>query len=194
MAEAPISLLFVDDEPIVLRAIEMQLRRSPYEVLTAAGAGEALQILDRRGVDVLIADVEMPDLSGIELTQIAARDYPDMLRILLTGHASLDRALQAINAGEVVRFFTKPLDPAVLMEELDRLSTRIRDIRARHREEAQARQRHQLEAWIDAHFPGARQVNRGPAGEVLLDLVELVSQVDDGAMPQAARDLLRKDA
>lgn len=194
MEDAPISILFVDDEPTVLRAIELQLASSPYEILTAAGACEALQLLDLRPVDVLVADIEMPDIGGIELCQIAARDYPEMLRMLLTGHANMERTVQAINTGEVVRFFVKPLVPAVLLDELDRLSERIRAVRARHEHDTQARRRTQLDAWLDRNFPDAHVVTRSPQGEIMLDLVELLSEVDAGTLPPAARDLLRKDA
>jgi len=84
-------VLIVDDEPHVTEGLKRVLRKEPYEILTASSANQALSILDREAIDVVISDDKMPGMSGSELLSIVSLDYPDTIRIMLTGHASLDK-------------------------------------------------------------------------------------------------------
>src|SRR5438132_4103196 len=86
-----ISVLFVDDELSVLRSIRRVLQSAPLEVLVAWGPQEAMETLAARPIDVLVLDVDMPEMTGLELARIARRDHPNTLRMLLTGHATLDK-------------------------------------------------------------------------------------------------------
>src|SRR5438552_10334436 len=85
-----VSVLFVDDEPAMLRAIERTLREAPFEVLTAGSGAVALSILATRMVDVLVSDIDMPEMNGIELVRRVRRKHPATLRMLLTGAATTD--------------------------------------------------------------------------------------------------------
>ncbi|MBI2377895.1 MAG: response regulator [Deltaproteobacteria bacterium] len=105
--ETPVVLL-VDDESRVLDALRRSLMDEPFEILTASSADTALQLLASRHVDVVISDERMPGMSGSEFLTIVCRDYPDTVRIMLTGHASLDAAIRAINEGEIYRLLLKP--------------------------------------------------------------------------------------
>lgn len=102
------TILLVDDEPKVLSALKRLLQSEPYEVLTAANSEEAAIILSESPVDLIISDEEMPGMPGTEFLAKVARDYPDTVRIVLTGHPSLPAALRAINEGHIYQFFTKP--------------------------------------------------------------------------------------
>lgn len=101
-------ILLVDDEPQVTAALTRALRREAYDVLTANSAVEALRVLQTVRVDVIVSDEQMPGMVGSELLAIVRRDYPETARIILTGHASLEAAVRAINEGEIYRFLTKP--------------------------------------------------------------------------------------
>lgn len=101
-------VLIVDDEPAITKMFEDVLSPEPYTIMTAGSAEEALDILGRHQVDVIISDEKMPGMSGSELISVVQKKYPDTIRIILTGHPSVESAIRAINEGEVFRFFTKP--------------------------------------------------------------------------------------
>ena len=103
----PYKILIVDDEPPNLRALE-RLFREDYEVLTASSGGEALELLDRHDVALLITDQRMPEMTGIELLKKTVSLRPRMVRIILTGYTDVDALVEAINSGQVYRYVTKP--------------------------------------------------------------------------------------
>ncbi len=115
----PHRVLFVDDEPSVLAGLRRALHKEPYQVLCATSAAEALRLMAETPVDAVISDEQMPGMSGSELLAEVRRRYPETVRMMLTGNASLNTAIRAINEGAVYRFFTKPCN------ELD-LATTIR--------------------------------------------------------------------
>src|SRR5579883_2189304 len=190
MSAPAISILFVDDDPDVLRAIHRALQGSPYEVICANGAGDALAVLECRPIDVLVADVDMPEMTGLELAQIARRDHPQTLRMLLTGHATLDKAVRAINDGEVVRFFAKPFDADVFRETLDGLADRIRKLRGEIEAAGRNARRQDLYRWLDSRFPGTTFVERNTIGEVVIDVLGLIAAIDATDCAEV-KDLLR---
>ncbi|MBU0719280.1 MAG: response regulator [Planctomycetes bacterium] len=102
------AVLLIDDEPNVLDGLTRVLRKEPYEILTANSAEEAARLLENRRVDLIISDEEMPGMSGTEFLGRVAQEYPDTVRIVLTGNPTLPAALRAINEGKVYQFFTKP--------------------------------------------------------------------------------------
>jgi DNA-binding NarL/FixJ family response regulator len=110
-ATAGAAVLFVDDDPVILSAVRRCLRSEDYAVVTAESGAEALGILAERRIDVIVSDEQMPGISGGELLAMAAAKYPDVLRIILTGVASLDSALHAINACHVYGYLLKPFEP-----------------------------------------------------------------------------------
>lgn len=109
------TILFVDDEPNITAALKRSLRSQPYTLLSAASAAEALRILEQRSVDVVVSDEQMPGMAGSEfLAEVRVRN-PTTIRIILSGQASVEAALRAINEGEVYRFLVKPCNPADLI-------------------------------------------------------------------------------
>lgn len=101
-------ILLVDDEQPVLNALKRVFRKENYEILSTTAPKEALNILQEREVDVLISDQRMPEMSGVELLAQSRVFRPDTIRMMLTGNADLKSAEDAINKGEVWRFFLKP--------------------------------------------------------------------------------------
>lgn len=104
----PRAVLLVDDDQNLLYGLARALRHQPYLVYTAKSGEEAMWILKTRAVDVVVADEQMPGLSGTELLAWVAQCFPDVMRIVLTGHPSVETAIRAINEGTVFQFFTKP--------------------------------------------------------------------------------------
>ncbi|MBV8063166.1 MAG: response regulator [Nevskia sp.] len=100
-------VLFVDDEPRVLTTMRM-LFRAHYEVHFAEGGQQALELLKRQMVDVIVSDQRMPGMTGIELLRAARELNPHAMRILLTGYSDLNAIIGSINEGEIFRFVNKP--------------------------------------------------------------------------------------
>ena len=104
----PHTVLFVDDEPNILRAIQRVLRNEGITVLTAASAEEALNILAHTEAHAVVSDQDMPGTSGVELLAQVRDHYPAIVRMMLTGYTAMDVAVEAINRGEIFRLIMKP--------------------------------------------------------------------------------------
>jgi CheY-like chemotaxis protein len=166
----PLTVLFVDDEPAVLRMIRRTLLGRPFDVVTVSSGAEALEIMGSRRVDVLVTDLEMPGMSGIELMQIARRRFPGALRMVLTGAATPETTLDAINQCEVVRFFPKLFEPEVFAMAIRKLEGRIEQSRGDDELAAlEARREHLLRS-SEARFPGVMKVERDGVGRLVVDL------------------------
>ena len=112
-------ILFVDDELRILQAFERQLRKR-FSIRTAESAQEALKILEVDGpCAVIVSDMWMPGMDGIELLARVKNLYPDTVRIMLTGNADQETAIEAVNCGQIFRFLTKPIPPEALTNSLD---------------------------------------------------------------------------
>src|SRR5690242_13315710 len=102
-------VLFVDDEPDLLAAIVRNLRSEHFDVATAPGGAAALDMLRNQGpFAVLVSDLRMPEMDGVTLLQNARKLFPDTVRVLFTGQPDMERAIAAVNEGEIFRFMTKP--------------------------------------------------------------------------------------
>lgn len=108
-------VLLVDDEERILRSLGLLLRMQ-YQVFATSDGYEALDILKREKIHVLISDQRMPIMSGSELLRQAKDVAPDTIRILLTGYADADAALDSVNEGEIFRYITKPWGPKELRD------------------------------------------------------------------------------
>ena len=102
------TVLFVDDEINILKALQRLLRNESLNVLTASRASEALEILDKAPVEVVVSDQRMPEMSGVDLFSAVRKQHPDVVRIMLTGYTEINTAVEAINRGEIYRLITKP--------------------------------------------------------------------------------------
>jgi response regulator RpfG family c-di-GMP phosphodiesterase len=112
-------ILFVDDEPNVLSAIQRQLHQQ-FEVETADSAMTGLDALqNRRGYAVVVADMGMPAMSGVEFLAKAREMAPDVVRVMLTGYVNQSTAVEAINQGHIFRFLNKPCSTEKLIQALE---------------------------------------------------------------------------
>jgi len=111
-------ILFVDDDPRVLSALKRNLRR--FELVTAVGPHEGLASLRSEGPFALVVtDMNMPDMSGVDFLKQVRRQSPDTVRVMLTGNSDQRTAMQAVNRGSIFRFLTKPCQPEDLLEALE---------------------------------------------------------------------------
>jgi DNA-binding NtrC family response regulator len=107
-------VLLVDDDPSVLHGLARALRHQPYRIYTATSGEEAMFAVKARDIDVVVADEHMPGMRGGEFLAWIASNCPEVMRIVLTGHATVESMMQAINEGRVFHYFTKPCNPANL--------------------------------------------------------------------------------
>jgi len=112
-------VLFVDDEPNVLAAFKRQLYRT-FEVYTALGGEQGLEMIQTKGpFPVVVADMSMPGMNGIEFLSKVKEISEDTVRIMLTGNSTLETAIAAVNEGSIFRFLTKPCPPDQLARTLE---------------------------------------------------------------------------
>jgi DNA-binding NtrC family response regulator len=112
-------LLIVDDEVNVRSALRRSLRRTSHQLLFAESGKAALEILDREEVDIVMSDHLMPGMTGVQLLRAVRLRKPYVARIMLTGHADLDTAMDAVRSGDIDRFLTKPWDDVELRAVLE---------------------------------------------------------------------------
>src|SRR5512143_1489009 len=101
-------ILIVNDEPNIIFAFQRTLFYELYEIHFAFHGEGALKILNRTPVKVVITDQCLPRMEGAELLSIIKVKHPDVVRIMLSGNASVEDTMKAVNSGEVYRFFVKP--------------------------------------------------------------------------------------
>jgi DNA-binding NtrC family response regulator len=102
------TLLCVDDERPILNALKRLLRKEGYRLLTAEDGPEALDVLDREPVQVVISDYRMPGMSGTALLREVKSRHPETVRVVLSGYADAHVVVESINIGEIYRFLPKP--------------------------------------------------------------------------------------
>ncbi|MDP1902118.1 MAG: response regulator [Rubrivivax sp.] len=112
----PQAVLCVDDEPNILSALRRSLRGPGLTLHTAGSGAEALELLAREPVDLVISDMRMPGMNGTQLLEQVQRAHPDIVRVILTGQADLKDTIAAINHGSVYRYLQKPWDDAELKQ------------------------------------------------------------------------------
>ncbi len=109
MSYKKIRVLFVDDEEGNLNAFKATFRRE-WQVFLASSGADALELLEKEEVDVIISDQRMPGMTGDAFLTIARERYPHTMRMLLTGYADMEAVVSAVNSGGIYAYATKPWD------------------------------------------------------------------------------------
>ncbi|MDC7224925.1 MAG: response regulator [Spirochaetales bacterium] len=102
------SVLFVDDQQEILDLLKIKLKDKPYRTYFANSCGEALALLEKETIHVVVTDLLMPDANGLTLLQRLKTEYPRVVRIVLSGLNQVTSILAAINNGDIYRYITKP--------------------------------------------------------------------------------------
>jgi DNA-binding NtrC family response regulator len=163
------TVLLVDDDANLLDGLCRALRREPYDIVTAWSAEEALEILRDRPVDVVISDQEMPGMSGTVFLHEVRTRYPDTVRFILTGKATLDSAVSAINNGGVTRYFIKPCDLTDLAISIRQGLQQRQLILAARKLLQKGKRQSALLKRLEKAYPNITKVERDGDGAILLE-------------------------
>ncbi|MER2529074.1 MAG: response regulator [Candidatus Competibacter denitrificans] len=115
LATTPTNILFVDDEPFILRSLQ-RLFSSIYNVFTASSGLEAIDIVSKNQIHVVVCDQRMPEMIGVEALAVIKEISPATMRILLTGYSDMSALVDSINDGEIFRYILKPWNNKELKE------------------------------------------------------------------------------
>lgn len=170
---APPRILLVDDEPYLLHCLERVFTKRGYAVRTTPSAEEALRSLESEPVDVVVSDEMMPEMRGNEFLERVASRWPATVRIMLTGFASAEVLLRAVNHGHVHHFFLKPLPAEKLAEEIQRV-VEYRQLEETSRRLVELCREHEASTSRTAADP--RTVSLDDAGRA--DLRELIATLE----------------
>ena len=164
------TILVVDDEDAVIRTITKILMLDGHKVLSSLSGEEGLSLLAQNNIDLVISDLKMPGMNGLEFLQKVRIDYPHILTILLTGHGNLETALQAINEAGVYKFILKPWDINDLRITVKRaLELRELTLERDSLQREVVRQEIVLRD-LERENPGIFKIERNEAGEIIFDL------------------------
>ncbi len=179
-------VLLVDDEANVLAAIKRALMDEPYVIATATSGEEALRLLAADRFKVVVSDERMPGMAGADLLSRVCELYPQTVRIMLTGHASVESTMKAVNRGEIYRFFTRPWNDHELIMAL-RSAIEKFDLEAeRRRLLATVRSQASELRGLELRYPGISRVEKDEQGTVLLP------EISDEEIEQIIRSCSRE--
>ena len=161
MSDRP-PIIYVDDEESAVVIFEAAFD-DDYELYLARSAREALEILHRVPIHLVVADQRMPGMTGVQLLEVIQNEFPDVMRMILTGYSDIDTIIRAINSGRVHHYAAKPWKPRELRLVIDRaldghalreqnrqLEEQLKQKVAREREIRRAFQRFAPPAVVDA--------------------------------------------
>ncbi len=102
------TVLFVDDEENILHSLRRLLRKEGYRILTATSGADGLEMLKKHDVHLVVTDQRMPGMSGTEFLAKVKENYPEIIRIVLSGYTEVDAITESINKGHIYKFMLKP--------------------------------------------------------------------------------------
>lgn len=161
-------ILLVDDEQNVLSALRRELADEPYGIVTAMSGEEALNLVAAKKFKVIISDERMPGMDGASFLAAAKEISPSSIRMMLTGHASIEATMRAVNNGEIYRFFTKPWNSLELKLSIKSGIERY-DLEDENRRllKVVRRQSQELRVLETSH-PGITRINKDRDGALIL--------------------------
>ena len=130
-------ILIVDDEPLLRQQLEALFANDGYRVIVAGMAEQALEVLEAQDIDLVITDIRLPEMDGVELTREIARQWSDVPVIVMTGYAGIENAVEVLKLG-ASDYIVKPFSMNAIQEsvrlglEKSRLFTEIRRLRRRY--------------------------------------------------------------
>jgi DNA-binding NtrC family response regulator len=161
-------ILLVDDESNVLSALNRALFDEPLEIFSVTSAEEALDVMTREQFKAVVSDERMLGMQGSDFLARVKDRYPHTIRILLTGHATLEAAMKAVNEGEIYRFFSKPWDDHQLKFAIRGAIEKF-DLETENRRLLATVQQQSLEIKVlEKRYPGISRVEKDGQGVFVL--------------------------
>ena len=108
-------ILCVDDEPFILSSLKRLLHGQNYEIFAVNSGREGLAVLKNNPIDLVISDMRMPEMNGAQFLEQVFSQWPDTIRILLTGYSDAIDMIAAINRGNIWRYIAKPWNDEELL-------------------------------------------------------------------------------
>jgi YesN/AraC family two-component response regulator len=155
------TILLVDDEEGIRRVLAISLEDSGYRVLPAKDGTEALKVFEREEPPIVLTDIKMPGLDGIELLRRIKAKRPETEVIMITGHGDMDLAIRSLEH-EATYFITKPIQDRDLESALSRAQNRIES--RRRQQEREQKMEALLAEFADSHaLPENKKARLGPS-------------------------------
>lgn len=180
------AILLVDDEINVVSSLKRALIDEPYKIHTANSGVDGLRILKDNRIKLVISDEKMPGMSGSEFLSAVKNLFPDTIRIILTGHASIQAAMNAVNNGEIYRFFAKPWNEIELKLSI-RSAIEKYDLEEENKRLLKTVKRQASELYqLEKSHPGITSMQKDAEGNLVLpeisdadgDLSDIVAQIE----------------
>lgn len=178
-------ILLVDDESNVLAALKRALFDEPFEVVSVTSAEEALETMQKQQFKVVVSDERMIGMQGSEFLSQVREYYPHTIRILLTGHATLEAAMKAVNEGEIYRFFSKPWNDQELRFAI-RSAIEKFDLEVENRRLLATVKQQSMEIKVlERRYPGITRVEKDSSGTFILpdisddEISDMLAQCED---------------
>ncbi|MDM8541532.1 response regulator [Desulfococcaceae bacterium HSG7] len=162
------NVLFVDDEPMLLKSINRSLMDEEYTVFTAESGTEALALMQDENMDIVISDQNMPGMSGLAFLEKVKINYPHILTIMMTAHSDIQIAVKAINEAGVYKFVLKPFEAEDLKITIQRGLETLQLIKERDTLLQQVKARDAILKDLETEHPGITQVERDDDGFIVL--------------------------
>jgi two-component system response regulator PilR (NtrC family) len=158
-------ILIVDDEPSMRDVLRIVLRRDGYDVVVAENGNQAIAILQQQPIDLLLSDIRMPDISGVEVLRTAKTVNRDIVAFMMTAFASTDTAVEAMRLG-AVDYFTKPFS-------MDELRFKVRQ----HLEASRLRQENVLlKRALNTSYSFSNIIGRSEAMLGVFKMIETIAR------------------
>jgi two-component system NtrC family sensor kinase len=171
-------ILLVDDEPLVLSALQRQLRKADFQVFTAESAKEALNKLQQDGsFNLVISDYRMPEMNGVDFLYAVRQRWPETVRMVLSGYADTDTVIAATNRGKICKFISKPWSEDFLLSSIEEgLANSEKENRLKARMEQMEEKFQKIESLIVTSFDSIC----GDDSQVLTVYQNLIDQMPVG--------------
>ena len=163
------TILIVDDEEKVLKAITRTLRKENYNIFSANGGEAGLKLLEMREFDLVMSDQKMPGMEGLTFLQRVKAEQPRTLTIMLTGENDIQVAMQAINDAGVYKFIMKPWDDDDLKITIRRALESLDLTKERDTLLERVKSRDTLLKNLEREHPGITQVEKDEDGYLILE-------------------------
>lgn len=171
------TVVVVDDEDAIVTALRRTIESLGVRVFATTDPREALTKLNETRVDVLVSDLDMPEMSGHELLALARANHPEVVRVILSGQNSMQAALKAINDGEVFRFLQKPWSAGELRDAIGEALARAEQLRAARARDASVAARERAREALAEKHGGLFDVRRD-GGSYVIDEARLTTVKD----------------